>query len=129
MNTEDAIRTVALARARASEAPLLAAIEAYWDAMCRVWPKDVYESMAWMDTEKGEMWEAILSMNKAWVRHNPQDHPEKNLDDVAEEMGDMIIMILCAGRTIGKDPVTIVLDKLLRKLLEKRGNTPILDGS
>ena len=78
---------------------------------------NVWEALAFADTEKAEALEVLLAGNgKKWVRNNPEDKPDWDRDAFADELGDMLMMITIAGLTEGLFPVTAMLEKMKRKL-------------
>jgi NTP pyrophosphatase (non-canonical NTP hydrolase) len=79
---------------------------------------DLWEAMAWVCSEIGEVYEVMLSKG-GWVRNNPQDHPEKGDQELAEELGDVIFMIMLAGYSRGVNPLEAMKNKMTRKLAMK----------
>jgi len=74
------------------------------------------ESLLWLTTEVGEVADAALSMEDKWARNNPDSHPFTSSEDVADELGDIIFMAIVAGRTINKNPLHNMLNKMNRKM-------------
>lgn len=89
----------------------------YYEARGLKWPKNYWEAMGWFDTERGEATELYLNKdNDGWVRNNPDEAPEWDENNFAEEIGDMLFMIVVAGIVEGCDPVTTLREKMKRKL-------------
>lgn len=82
---------------------------------------NLWEAMAWLSTEVGEVYEIMLSSGN-WVRNNPEDHPVKGNDELAEELGDIIFMVMLAGYSEGVNPLEAMKEKMKRKL-EKINST------
>lgn len=78
----------------------------------------IWEAMAWVNTEIAEVYEVMLSTG-GWVRNNPQDHPERGKEELAEELGDIIFMVMLAGYAEGVNPLEAMKNKMKRKLSEK----------
>ena len=78
---------------------------------------NVWKALAFADTERGEAMEILLAKdNDGWVRNNPNSKPCWDPDDFAEELGDMIMMLIMAGLAEGVFPVSALLEKMQRKL-------------
>lgn len=99
---------------------LIDIINNYYDSGQLVYP-DVWESLAWANTELGEVYELLLSRNKQWVRNNPQDHEEFSKEKFSEELGDVIMMLMIAGYVEGVNPIQALKDKIQRKLEKLNG--------
>lgn len=80
---------------------------------------DVWEALGWATRELGEVYEVLFSFSGGWVRNNPEKHPQKSKEDLAEELGDVIMMIMMAGIAEGVDPLEALLNKMKRKLEKK----------
>lgn len=76
---------------------------------------NIWEALGWATTELGEVYEVLLS-KKNWVRNNPEDHPQPSVDTLAEELGDVIFMLVVAGIVEGVDPIEALEKKMQRKL-------------
>jgi NTP pyrophosphatase (non-canonical NTP hydrolase) len=74
------------------------------------------EAMKWAITEVGEVYEVDLVRNPNWVRNNPEDKPEFSAEALAEELGDVIMMIMVAGMVEGVNPLGALLKKMERKM-------------
>jgi NTP pyrophosphatase (non-canonical NTP hydrolase) len=77
---------------------------------------NVWEALGWASAEFGEVYEALMSWDSKWIRNNPQDHPVKSKEDFAEELGDVIMMLVAAGMVEGVDPVQALYKKMDSKL-------------
>lgn len=80
---------------------------------------NIWEALGWATAELGEVYEVLMSMVGGWVRNNPEDHPQKTKEDLAEELGDVIFMLIAAGLEEGIDPIQALQNKMRRKLKEK----------
>ena len=74
------------------------------------------EALNWVHTELGEVYEVVMSWDDKWVRNNPQNHPVKTEEDLAEELGDVIFMLMAAGISAGVDPINALENKMKSKL-------------
>jgi NTP pyrophosphatase (non-canonical NTP hydrolase) len=90
-------------------------IKDYYEKRQLVHPT-VWEALGWVSAELGEVYEVLMSWNPKWVRNNPQDHPVKSKEDLAEELGDVIFMLVMAGLSEGVDPIEALEKKMERKL-------------
>lgn len=81
---------------------------------------NVWESLGWATAELGEVYEVLLSWKQGWKRNNPEDHPMKTKKDLAEELGDVIFMLVVAGMVEGVDPIEALRAKMQRKLEEDK---------
>lgn len=77
---------------------------------------DIWEALGWSICELGEVYEVLLSMKGGWIRNNPEKHPTKTKEDLAEELGDVIFMLIVAGIEEGLDPIQALENKMSRKL-------------
>jgi len=73
-------------------------------------------AMKFVQTEIAEVYELDLDRSGDWVRNNPQNKPQFNKEDLAEELGDAIMMLIVAGIAEDVDPIQALLDKMERKL-------------
>jgi NTP pyrophosphatase (non-canonical NTP hydrolase) len=80
---------------------------------------NVWEALGFVATELGEVYEVLMSMVGGWVRNNPEKHPQKTKNDLAEELGDVIFMLIVAGIEEGVDPIEALREKMKRKLYEQ----------
>lgn len=74
------------------------------------------EALDWVQTEMGEVYEVKMSWDPKWIRNNPKDHPVKTKEDLAEEIGDVILMLMAAGMAEGVDPIDALEAKMKSKL-------------
>ena len=77
---------------------------------------DAWQSLAFATTEMGEAYEYLLQRDGGWVRNNPENKPAWDRQAFAEELGDMIMMVVVAGIAEGVDPIQAMLSKMERKL-------------
>ena len=93
-------------------------IEKYFEARGLTMP-DTVESLAFLTTEVGEVWEEWIQnlSGKDFVRNDPSKEGKKEnwKQAFAEELGDVIIMAMVTGMTVGIDPLLALEDKMLRK--------------
>ncbi len=80
---------------------------------------NIWEALGWATAELGEVYEVLMSMVGGWVRNNPDKHPQKTKEDLAEELGDVIFMLIVAGIEEGVDPIQALENKMQRKLEAK----------
>lgn len=100
---------------------LIEQVKKYYEARKLKTPT-VWEALGWATAELGEVYEVLMSMSGGWVRNNPEDHPQKTKEDLAEELGDVIFMLIEAGIVSGVDPIQAMEDKMNRKLKEQLAN-------
>lgn len=74
------------------------------------------QAMAWVNTEIGEVYELLLQKEATWVRNNPDSKTPYSPQQVAEELGDVIFMIMLAGYAEGVNPLDAMKAKMERKL-------------
>lgn len=77
------------------------------------------DAMKFVTTELGEIYEVDLS-RKEWIRNNPQDKPTFSKEKLSEELGDAILMLIVAGIAEDVNPLTSLVEKMNRKLREKK---------
>lgn len=75
-------------------------------------------AMKFVITELGEVYELDLARIGGWVRNNPQNKPAFSKEKLAEELGDVIMMLMVAGIAEGVDPELALVNKIARKLTE-----------
>jgi NTP pyrophosphatase (non-canonical NTP hydrolase) len=90
-------------------------IDHYYNQRGYVWP-DFADAMKFIQTELGEVYELDLARSANYVRNNPQNKPQFDLEALAEELGDVLMMVMVAGMVEGVDPMQALEDKLQRKL-------------
>jgi len=99
----------------------------YYSERGLVWPKDAFEALAWAHTELGEVYELLLA-RKDWVRNNPGDIEEFSPVRFAEELGDVLMMVVVAGLVENVDPFIALQRKMERKLHELSTADSDVDG-
>ena len=92
-------------------------ITVYYEKRKLNWP-DFNDAMKFVATEIGEVYEVDLSRDKGWVRNNPESKPTFNKEQLASELGDVIMMVMVAGIAEGVDPLQALLKKMCRKIKE-----------
>jgi len=90
----------------------------YYEQRGLVWPANSYEALAWAHTELAEVYEMLLARSGNWVRNNPEDHPPFAIKALAEEYGDVIMMVMVAAHLDWIDPIKELKEKIERKLKE-----------
>lgn len=96
---------------------LIELINTYYSKRELVWPT-TDQAMQWVETELGEVYELLLARQPGWVRNNPGNKPPFNRGELAEELGDAIMMLIVAGIAEGVDPIGAMEHKIYRKLQE-----------
>jgi hypothetical protein len=89
-------------------------IKDYYEARGLKWPS-FDNAMKWAITEIAEVYELDLARESGWVRNNPEKHEGFTKERLAEELGDVIFMLLVAGITEDVDPLRAMLSKMDRK--------------
>lgn len=79
---------------------------------------NIWQAMGWINTEIAEVYELILDREADWVRNNPDGKPRFSKQELAEELGDIIFMVMLAGHSEGVDPLESMKNKMDRKLQE-----------
>lgn len=100
---------------------LLDIIIDYFDKRGLVYPDNSWQALGFATTEMGEVYELLLDRDKNWIRNNPEDKPKFNKEDLSEELGDVIMMIMLAGYVEGVNPIQSLKDKIQRKLEKING--------
>jgi NTP pyrophosphatase (non-canonical NTP hydrolase) len=88
-------------------------IVSYYEQYGLKWPTTI-EALMWAQTEMAEAYELLLARDGGWI-HNQNYHSEFDSDKYAEELGDVIMMLLVAGIVEGVNPLTALSTKLHRK--------------
>lgn len=96
---------------------LMEKIQHYFLARGLVMPS-TDDALKWAITEFGEANEVLLRRG-TWIRNNPHKQTlEFSAQEFCEELGDMIMMLMIAGLTVGGDPIKELEAKMVRKLKE-----------
>lgn len=74
------------------------------------------DAMKFTLTEIAEVYELDLARTGGWIRNNPYNKPAYNKEEMAEELGDAIMMLIVAGIAEGVDPIEALNRKIERKL-------------
>ena len=93
---------------------LVSLIQSYYEYRKLTQPTTL-EAVAWAVTELGEAMDHALMLSGDWVRNNPDDHMATT-EALCEELGDVIMMAIVAGITIGFDPISCLVCKINRKM-------------
>jgi NTP pyrophosphatase (non-canonical NTP hydrolase) len=77
------------------------------------------ESFLWLVSEIGELSESIVvNMKDGWVRNNPEKKPKVGDELTADEIGDVLMMLIATASAKGLDPIQCMLDKMKKKGFE-----------
>lgn len=82
----------------------------------------IWHAMGWINTEIAEVYELLLDREASWVRNNPESKPKFSKEELAEELGDIIFMVMLAGYSEGVNPLEAMKTKMDRKLNENVSN-------
>ena len=78
---------------------------------------DVNNAMLFLVSEVGELADALVSNQEAWVRNNPK---EKEALEVQQEIGDIMMMLtVLTDRLNCPDPLNCMLENFARKGFEE----------
>lgn len=77
---------------------------------------NTWQALGWAHTEIGEVYEILQAMDGGWVRNNPDGKPGWDPTEFSVELGDVIMMLIVAGMTVGQDPLRDLRKKIERKL-------------
>jgi NTP pyrophosphatase (non-canonical NTP hydrolase) len=94
---------------------LVELIKKYYDKRGLKWPT-FSDALKFVHTELAEVYELDLARVGGFVRNNPETKPKFNKEDLAEELGDAIMMLLVAGIVEDVDPIAALIAKMKRKL-------------
>jgi NTP pyrophosphatase (non-canonical NTP hydrolase) len=94
-------------------------LQQYFEERGLLYPVDPNDALLFFISEVGELTDAIVQGNGAWVRNNPDKHAE---DSIAEEAGDVLMMFLVWCEIMGINPVADMLIKCERKLEATKEN-------
>jgi len=85
----------------------------YYEQRGLKWPQDADEALDWALTELAEAKELLLDRKGGWTRNNPGNKtPFQPSSAFAEELGDIIMMVLVAGIVEGVEPLTALTSKI-----------------
>ena len=90
-------------------------IAMYYEKRQLKWP-NFDDAMKFVATEIGEVYEVDLARTDGWVRNNPDGKPIFTKEQLASELGDVIMMVMVAGIVEGVDPLDALVKKINRKL-------------
>lgn len=92
---------------------ILELIRSYYEPRGLQWPLDADEALMWVLTELGGVMELLLARRGEWVRNCPDEHREFSKVRLAEELGDVVMMVLVAGMVEGVDLLEVLREKLV----------------
>lgn len=92
-------------------------IAAYYDRRGLKTPTALW-AVIFAQTELAEALEVLLEREGGWVRNHPDDKPAGTSEELGEELGDAIMMLMVAGLVDGVDPLACLRAKITRKLRE-----------
>lgn len=72
------------------------------------------EALMFLVSEIGELADAMVHARKNWVRNNPGEK-DGSKEAIANEIGDVLMMLTALGITFGLDPLECMLDKFESK--------------
>jgi len=72
---------------------------------------DMIQAFVFLTSEMGELADKLVGLYGDWVRNHPED---KN-DDVAGEVGDVLMMLTVTAAKLGIDPIKAMFEKFERK--------------
>jgi NTP pyrophosphatase (non-canonical NTP hydrolase) len=78
------------------------------------------DALKFLVTELGEVYELDLSRVEGYVRNNPESKPKYSKELMAEELGDVLMMVIAAGMAEGVDPVD-ALEKKIKSKMKRLG--------
>ena len=96
---------------------LLCLVETYFVQRQFKFP-NVWQAMAWLNTEVGEVYELLLIRDGGWVRNNPKIKSQWSSDALADELGDILMMVVVVGLVDKVNPVEALIKKMRRKINE-----------
>ena len=91
---------------------------AYFQLRSLKMPENEWQSLGFLNTELGEVYEALLAKTSGWVRNNPDDKISYSEQRFAEELGDVIMMAIITGHVAGVDPIDALVKKMLRNIAD-----------
>jgi len=94
---------------------LVNVIKDYYEKRNLTWP-NFDNAIKFLVTELAEVEELDLDRSSSWVRNHPETKPKYNKEDMAEELGDVVLMAMVAGIVDGVDPLEALLNKMNNKL-------------
>ena len=79
---------------------------------------DVWKSIAFSQTEVSEVYELLFSREGGFKRNHPENKPKFSKQELADELGDAIFMLIVAGIVEDVNPLEAMENKINRKLHE-----------
>ena len=114
-NNDDNLFGEATPNDKAQLLGLAVMINQYYDQRGLVWPGRK-EALLWALTELAEAAELVLEDGGSWVRNHPLEREDYSPERFAEELGDVMMMVMVAGMVVGVDPQQALQQKLRRKV-------------
>jgi len=75
------------------------------------------EAMLFLTSEIGELSDAIVSTLGGWVRNNKEkENTENNLSYIADEIGDVLMMLTVVADAYELDPYDCMVNKMTKKV-------------
>lgn len=98
-------------------------IEWYYQARGLIRPT-LHPAFTFLVEEVGEVADELMQWMGGFKRNNPLKEQRKSDDEhrkaIGEELGDVIMMAVMMGRSIGVDPISCLKEKMDRKLAEHK---------
>jgi NTP pyrophosphatase (non-canonical NTP hydrolase) len=98
-------------------------VDSYFDIRELAKP-DTNEAMLFLTSEIGELADVIVGSQKKWVRNNKS---KENIEDyigyIANEIGDVLMMLTVVAGTFDLDPVACMREKMIEKITEMYDET------
>lgn len=91
-------------------------IARYYEHRHLIWPGNADTALDWALTEMAEAKELLLARQARWVRNHPQNEEPFSRERLAEELGDILMMVMVAGMVEGLDPIQALREKIERKM-------------
>ena len=100
-------------------------IEHYYEQRGLIRPSMWY-AFGFLVEEVGEVASEVMQMVGGFKRNNPKKEErradEEHVKAIGEELGDVIMMAVMMGRSIGIDPIELLKAKMKRKVEEKNSH-------
>lgn len=102
-------------------------IKNYYDKRGLKWPS-FSDAMKFVHTEIAEVYELDLDRVGGFIRNHPENKPKFNKEDLSEELGDAIFMLLVAGIVENVNPLESMIRKMETKLRKLGFEVPPTDS-
>lgn len=94
-------------------------IEYYYQQRGLIRPS-LWHAFTFMVEEMGEVAEELMKYTGGYQRNNPfkevRNSDDEHIRAIGEELGDVIMMAVMTGRTLGIDPILCLKEKMERKV-------------